>query len=559
MAEPAPGGVPDTRLRALAELARETAVGEGARDVLVLGARAALQVLGASSASISQWERDTGVLRVLVNVGERHPGEEEEPREETYAVADFPRLLRLDEGYVGVIERLEDDRIGPEQRRLLQLAGKSSVLAVPIVLDGRIWGEIYATRRPDQPRFTDADIGLGGVVSAQVATGIARVDRLTRVSELAYTDTLTGLPNRRAIEERLDAAMDRHRAESVVVSLVVCDLNGLKHVNDELGHDVGDRMLERFAALLSTSAGLVSGSLAGRLGGDEFAILIEGHDSDAAVKVAMDLCLRAERMPDSHGVSCGVASTGDPVGHVETPARLFRLADAAQYRAKRSGARTPVVAGRGPARDMTAVALADAAPAATGDRRALRSRGRPLPAALLVAGIGDLDLLVGAGIRERLEAVANLAARHTDAASWAILRVPPGEEVLVVDSRAVHRLPVEASLGESARERRARDGRARADRDLPLAEYPQSARAAAGGAYVLEVGEPDADPAEEALLAGGGYTAKVAAGGPAEGQQWLVEICADELSANVHDLAPVLRALVAIALVGTQASRSIPA
>ncbi|OEV19793.1 diguanylate cyclase, partial [Streptomyces nanshensis] len=89
--------------------------------------------------------------------------------------------------------------------------------------------------------------------------------------------------NRRAVETRLDEAIALHRDLGTVVSLVVCDLNGLKGVNDAQGHEAGDRLLERFAAVLSAAAAALPGALAGRLGGDEFCLLAVGPAADEVV------------------------------------------------------------------------------------------------------------------------------------------------------------------------------------------------------------------------------------------------------------------------------------
>lgn len=192
---------------------------------------------------------------------------------------------------------------------------------------------------------------------------------------LAYTDALTGLANRRAVDGRLDEAVEAHRADGTVVSLVVCDLNGLKRVNDTSGHAVGDRLLERFGSVLSLCGAMLPGTLAARLGGDEFCLLAVGPSADEVVKAADELCRRAAELELGDGVACGVASTGDPIGPVRSARRLFRLADAAQYRAKALRADRPVVAGReGP--DDPVMRLVDAPslqdPA---ERRRFRGRG----------------------------------------------------------------------------------------------------------------------------------------------------------------------------------------
>ncbi|NSC23580.1 GGDEF domain-containing protein, partial [Streptomyces albus subsp. chlorinus] len=188
---------------------------------------------------------------------------------------------------------------------------------------------------------------------------------------------LTGLANRRAIESRLGEAVELHRDLGTVVSIAVCDINGLKRVNDQQGHEAGDRLLERFAAVLSACAATLPGALAGRLGGDEFCLLAVGPTADEVVRAAEELCHAAAALELGEGVACGVASTGDPVGQVRTAHRIFRLADAAQYRAKALRSGKPVVAGRdGGCEDPTVrlAAAPDPVPASP-ERRRFRRGG----------------------------------------------------------------------------------------------------------------------------------------------------------------------------------------
>ncbi|MEX2986037.1 diguanylate cyclase [Streptomyces sp. C36] len=386
-------------------------------EVAAEGARIAL---GGTFAAVSVWERERGRLRVLVNAGERVAGEERFPVDESYPVNDYPEITEFPHGMGAPtgdgwgrlggqphawVETAEGGGQGAagaaagavaevaaegadegaaegayRHRRVADLRrrGRGCCVVAPIVLHGRAWGELYVARRVGAPVFGRTDADFATVLAAVTASGIAQTERLEEVRRLAFTDPLTGLANRRAVDARLDEAVESHLASGVVVSLVVCDLNGLKAVNDTLGHAVGDRLLERFGSVLSVCGAQLPGALAARLGGDEFCLLTVGPTADEVVRVAEELCRRAGGLELGEGVACGVASTGDPIGDVRSARRLFRLADAAQYRAKAARSAKPVVAGRGGGLEDPVVRLADRPPEppAGGGVERRRFRGR---------------------------------------------------------------------------------------------------------------------------------------------------------------------------------------
>ncbi|MFE3607643.1 GGDEF domain-containing protein [Streptomyces goshikiensis] len=363
----------DGRLRAVVELAQAMAAACAPRDSVRAAARGARLAMDGSFAAISAWERERGRLRVLVNEGERRPGEEEFPEDESYPVHDFPEIAEfLHERWVGGggphawVVGAGSGRRGEALRR----RGRGSCVVAPIVLSGRAWGELYVARDQGLPGFDEDDAEFATVLAAVVAAGLAQNERLEEARRLAFTDPLTGLANRRAVDMRLDEALEEHRRSGVVVSLVVCDLNGLKKVNDTLGHAMGDRLLERFGSVLSLCGAMLPGALVARLGGDEFCLVSVGPSADEVVRVTEEVCLRAAGLELGEGVACGVASTGNPIGLVKSSRRLFRLADAAQYKAKAARSVRPVVAGR----DTAVVRLADAAQEGAGERRRFRGR-----------------------------------------------------------------------------------------------------------------------------------------------------------------------------------------
>ncbi|WP_330332275.1 GGDEF domain-containing protein [Streptomyces sp. NBC_00536] len=366
----------DGRLRAVVGLAQAMAAAHMPRDSVRAAARGARLAMDGSFAAISAWERERGRLRVLVNEGERRDGEEEFPVDESYPVHDFPEITEfLHERWAGGggphawVENAVGDRPG-RRGEVLRRRGRGTCVVAPIVLSGRAWGELYVARDEGLPDFDEDDAEFATVLAAVVAAGLAQNERLEEARALAFTDPLTGLANRRAVDMRLDEALEEHRSKGAVVSLVVCDLNGLKRVNDTLGHAMGDRLLERFGSVLSLCGAMLPGALVARLGGDEFCLVSVGPTADEVVRVTEELCLRAAELELGEGVACGVASTGDDIGLVKSSRRLFRLADAAQYKAKAARLPKPVVAGR----DTAVMRLADAPPAGSGERRRFRGR-----------------------------------------------------------------------------------------------------------------------------------------------------------------------------------------
>ncbi|MFB8772511.1 GGDEF domain-containing protein [Streptomyces broussonetiae] len=377
----------DKRLADVVALAQGMASARTPRESWRAAALGACRALDGSFAALSVWERELGRLRVLVNVGERAAGELEFPEDEAYPVHQFAEITEFlheqwaaggePNAWVETVEGTAAGRPGYCHQRVaaLRRRGRGCCVVAPVVLHGRAWGELYVARPVGAAVFDRADADFATVLAAVAAAGLTQTELLEEARRLAFTDSLTGLANRRCVDMRLDEAIERYREEGVVVSLVVCDVNGLKRVNDTFGHAVGDRLLERFGSVLSLCGAMLPGALVARLGGDEFCLLAVGPPADEVVKVADELCRRAAELELGDGVACGVASTEEPIGPVRSARRLFRLADAAQYRAKAERSARPVVAGReGP--DDPVVRLADTpADEAGPERRRFRGRG----------------------------------------------------------------------------------------------------------------------------------------------------------------------------------------
>ena len=520
------------RLRSLLDIAKVVGAARSFDDLIELTAEEARRALNAASLSITRWEGEQGLLRVLVNVGVLGPDEVRFPSDEVYPATRFPQAHTVVQQRLGYVATVDD---GEEEAALLRALGKDSSLGVPIVVDAQVWGGLYATRFAGQARFTAADVEFAAAVATHVATGVVQADHFARIERLAFQDPLTGLANRRAVDDRLEAEVHPGAPPDPPVSVVLADINRLKQVNDSFGHEAGARLIAAVGEAVSRASGLVPGSLAARIGGDEFCIVVSGAPSSEAVRVAEELCRLVDGQPMSTGVSCGVASTDSLDGHVDTPLRLLRLADAAQYRAKRAGLRWPVVAGR--------VAAGENLDPAGNDRRSRRSHGGALAPETLDYGLAVLDRLEGAGRRERLEAVAAHLLSVADAAGWWVSEAPGGGPELITVSSSVQR------AGDPSDARFAQQNQVGAV--FQLAAFPATERAVQGAAsFAVELGVPGNDPDEEAALVIAGYRAVIGAGATVDGCGWLVEVFADTLTMHLLDFEGVLRALVAVAVAG---------
>jgi diguanylate cyclase (GGDEF)-like protein len=175
--------------------------------------------------------------------------------------------------------------------------------------------------------------GLAGVLGIRVAHR-----RASEVTDLAYDDELTGLPNRRFFVERLWTLLSDYRRGTLRPSLLLLDLDRFKVVNDTMGHPAGDRLLKEVAERLRATKR--RGDVLARLGGDEFALLALVERSSEAVEIAEALLEALNRPVNLSGqtlwpnASIGIAMPG-PIR--PSPQDLMSMADVALYQAKANG------------------------------------------------------------------------------------------------------------------------------------------------------------------------------------------------------------------------------
>ncbi len=174
-----------------------------------------------------------------------------------------------------------------------------------------------------------------------VATDVSERRRLEKELEhRAFHDSLTGLPNRDLLADRLGHALERTERRGRKVAVLFLDLDNFKLVNDSLGHDAGDELLVEAASRIGSV--LRSKDTVARLGGDEFVVLLEDVAGEAEATEVAERVIQALKPPVSLGdekvsvtASIGVA-LGDS-GEGRPPDALLGDADAAMYRAKEKG------------------------------------------------------------------------------------------------------------------------------------------------------------------------------------------------------------------------------
>jgi diguanylate cyclase (GGDEF)-like protein len=333
-----------SRLRGLASLGRALGHPRPLLELLELAAEEACRILPAASCSVSRTEPGGEAVRTLVNVGELGPGEVRWPESEYYAMPEFSDVDAAADGTV-VWRWAVDDHLGtPErERELLRSLGKAYSMCAPIQVDGRLWGEVWATRTSARSAFDTDDAACLEALLAILSGALSRAEREQTLTELAYRDPLTGLLNRRALDERAHQVFEVPAGEEREVTAVALDINGLKATNDREGHQAGDRLIASVAHGLRDAFASLPATYVARVGGDEFHVLACCTPAVDVVRIADRLVEASwQRDPDT-ALSCGAATAVLVPGTSLTPTVLFAEADRAQYVAKREQRRVTVV------------------------------------------------------------------------------------------------------------------------------------------------------------------------------------------------------------------------
>lgn len=248
------------------------------------------------------------------------------------------RLETADPSACLAIRMGRSQRAGGDEERLLtcELCGTTGEGAAcePLLVGGQVIGSVLVEhaaplRVEDELRITDS--------VAQAAPVLANLRNLALAERRASTDALTGLPNRRSMQDTMNRMVAQASRSMQPLTAIAIDLDRFKDINDRFGHDMGDTVLAHVAALLRGT--LRASDFCGRLGGEEFVVLAPNTGVEGARILAENLrrAFERESVPgldrDVTG-SFGIAVLPD---HAASGDALLRLSDRALYAAKHAG------------------------------------------------------------------------------------------------------------------------------------------------------------------------------------------------------------------------------
>jgi diguanylate cyclase (GGDEF)-like protein len=212
-----------------------------------------------------------------------------------------------------------------------------SIIGIPLKIGNSTVG-VMNLSRSTKGGFTRAELRLIGLLADQAAVAISNASLHKIVAEQANTDSLTGLPNRRALEDRLQEEIRYAKSMSSQFSVVMMDLDGFKAVNDMFGHVIGDEVLHSVFNYLAEN--MRATDFLARYGGDELTLVMRDTGLDTATTVTNKL---VELMKSYHfpfpenkradlGITAGIAVY--PI-HAQNAGDLLRAADASLYQGKK--------------------------------------------------------------------------------------------------------------------------------------------------------------------------------------------------------------------------------
>jgi len=239
-----------------------------------------------------------------------------------------------------------------------------SYLCVPILAQGETLGILHFQATDDATSFGDSELSFKTTFASQVGLSITNIRLRDALRTQSIRDPLTGLYNRRFLDEMLEREVRRAIRAGYGLGILMLDLDHFKKFNDTYGHEAGDAVLRESASFLSRS--VRAEDFVCRFGGEEFVVVLPMADLTAASARAERIRSRLRELTLLHQgrslgaitVSVGVAAVPE---HGVSTKELLEAADAALYCAKRAGRDRAVTADPRPSPEQAAVAASDAA------------------------------------------------------------------------------------------------------------------------------------------------------------------------------------------------------
>jgi len=263
----------------------------------------------------------------------------EDERGRLVAAIDAGRIVEPDEvaldGLPEVRQALR--RLEPVTAAAAAGSPRVAALAVPILDGGRACGSLFIRLEDPRREFGEHEIRFCRLLADVAGRALRRADHFARVSEAARRDALTGLFNVRVLNEGIEEEIHRAERTGASLSLLMIDVDFLKHVNDVYGHQAGDQVLKALAGTLRRLVRRID--LVARCGGEEFAVLLpettaeRGEDVAARLRESIE-ALEHPGVGEAITVSIGVAAYPEDAG---SASELLHAADRALYVSKNSG------------------------------------------------------------------------------------------------------------------------------------------------------------------------------------------------------------------------------
>lgn len=308
-------------LRLINELSSQLSQSLRPADVFEFATTELLKIFKADYCCISEYDSAKDHFRVRsTNV----PGVDNQP---------FP----ADYGFCGIVHKTHEPIIISDYQsgsqtisKIMTATDSRSLIAAPVTVRGEVNGAILLTHR-DPHFFSYDNYKLLQVLATHIGLAIANASLYDAIQLMANQDMLTGLHAR----HYLDSCVQSRLAADYVGSLLLVDIDNFKQVNDNYGHQIGDRILKQVCDIIKTS--IRGGDIAARWGGEELAIYFPFMSAEDCIKVAERIRERVISETDPLvTVSCGVGGWVFAGERISVEA-LFYCADMALYRAKNGG------------------------------------------------------------------------------------------------------------------------------------------------------------------------------------------------------------------------------